>query len=720
MIGAEWLTAREIAAARLPGLPHSKRKVNALARRGDWLAAKAADGSPLARRRNGKGGGLEFHVSLLPQVSRGRLEARAAREKPAETVARDLELMGARDLSRRDARLFVLARADDLARARPDLARRQADEAYAALYAEAAAAPDWVRAWVRSVSRASLERWRRSRDQHRLDLVAGRHSLRQGTRQIERALAGDIATFIGALIVKQPFLTAAHVRGIVAGKYGEAFTELPSTRAFQRFMKAWKCDNAVALRKAVDPDGFKSAARLSGSNANDHVRALNQLWEIDASPADVMLKDGRHSVYAVIDIWSRRGLVHVTKTPKTEATLELIRRAIIEWGVPRSIKTDNGSDFTSKRFVGALNALAIGHETSQAFSPEQKGTVERFIGTLQRGLMRLLPGFVGHSVADRKTIEARKSFAQRLGESDEQMFRVDITSAELQTYCDRWADEDYAHAAHDGLAGLTPFAKAASWTGTIDRIENLRALDLLLAPVAQGGGWRQATKQGLKIDGAWYIAPELDPGARYFCRQDPADMGRVHCFGSETGNDYVTTAVAPERAGLDPRDMVRLARARQAELLAAKIAEEKKIARRIKPRDMIHWYQHGKRAEAAKLAQFPRRSQAYESEALAAAAAALAANDEPSAVAAVPAGDGAAPEHQTRTLAPAPTNIVALPETPERRFARALAIEACLATGETVDAEELLWLGSYRTTAQYRSFKYMAENFGRDRASENG
>ncbi|WP_425646786.1 hypothetical protein [Agrobacterium leguminum] len=51
-------------------------------------------------------------------------------------------------------------------------------------------------------------------------------------------------------------------------------------------------------------------------------------------------------------------------------------------------------------------------------SPEQKGHVERIIKTFQHEVGPQLSGYIGHSVADRKAIEGRKSFAQRLGADD--------------------------------------------------------------------------------------------------------------------------------------------------------------------------------------------------------------------------------------------------------------------------------------------------------------
>ena len=74
--GKTWFTAAEIADLALPGLPKSKRKVNERADKEDWKAAISKAGLPLARMRKGRGGGLEFHVSLLPSSAQAELVAK--------------------------------------------------------------------------------------------------------------------------------------------------------------------------------------------------------------------------------------------------------------------------------------------------------------------------------------------------------------------------------------------------------------------------------------------------------------------------------------------------------------------------------------------------------------------------------------------------------------------------------------------------------------------
>ena len=50
----EWLSASEIAALGLPGLPVNKRNINVMAQREGWN-----NRSDLCRERTGRGGGLE-------------------------------------------------------------------------------------------------------------------------------------------------------------------------------------------------------------------------------------------------------------------------------------------------------------------------------------------------------------------------------------------------------------------------------------------------------------------------------------------------------------------------------------------------------------------------------------------------------------------------------------------------------------------------------------
>ena len=714
----KWLSAEQIANLALPELPSSKRAVTRLATREGWASATDRAGHPLARRRDGVGGGWEYHVSLFPHSAKLKLAADALKlEEKANSAApyqAQPEGLTTKDALRRDAKIAIvqLTRAHAL---RAGLAQSIADNLFSTLYnAQDIEADAWIYAAIQKVSSSSIARWRKTLNEGNLHDLAGQYT---NTRKsaLDRAENGKIADYIGALIFKQPHLTAGHIRDLVRAKFGDQFKaddktiNLPPIRTFQRFITTWRKENATSLKKLTDPDGFKSTHRLSGTNMNAHVMRLNQLWEIDASPADVLCNDGRQNLYVVIDIYSRRMMASVSKTPRTQASLLLIRRAIMAWGVPEELRTDNGADFVSYQFKRAMNSLSIEQDVTAPFSPEQKGTVERAIGTLQRGFMPLLPGFIGHSVADRKQIEARKAFSARLGEKDDKAFCVDLSAEELQDKLNIWCADKYGHNQHRGINKETPFQRAAAYTGTIRRIENERALDLLLSPIAGKNGTRKATKYGIKFDGAHFISELLMPGQNVFIRLDPADMGRVYCFESEVGK-FICEAICPDRLGVDPAAAVALARRRQSAHVKEQTAAIRREARNIKPRDMIDDVLRQSAEEAGVLTQFPTPSDPHATPSLEEAAIAL--SEERMRSELTPEQQAAHDKLKSELQVEDNGNVHELPETPKQRFKRAFYIKQAIDAGEDVDPDDARWFGGYEGTSEYRSHLKNFEDFG--------
>jgi hypothetical protein len=706
-----WLTASDIAALELPGIPKGAGAARAFITRHEWHLHPT-----LARPRSGRGGGLEFSIDLLPADARSALVARYVDpvELPAaiaREAAREPEAnwIGGRPAEARDARLALLAAADRFA-AQSALLRKRADQHFCDCYnLGRLSIAAWIVKEVKSVTPRTLKRWRKfSRAGQRSKLAVDRSASRKGTGILDRANGGAVKTFILALIAKQPQLTAHHIRALTAERYNEFViagrtVKLPPVRTFQNTLKAWRADYRVEIEAIRNPDGFKSRIRFSARNGHPACR-INELWQIDASPADVLTTDGRYSLYLCEDIYSRRLIGLVSKTARASGVGLLIRKAILSWGVPERIKTDNGSDFVARETQRLFAALAIEHETAAPFSPEQKGHIERAIGTLQRGLMRTLPGFIGHSVADRKVIENRKAFAARLGETPEDTFQVALTATDLQKRVDEWCADVYGRAPHAGLSGQSPFAVAAMSAAAVRRIDDIRALDMLLAPVAGKDGLRTITKTGLRIDGAHYLAGFLTVGDTVLVRMDPADLGRVFVFEPD-GLTFLGEAVSPELAGIDPARAIHAVRAEQKRLIDERMAPVKREARRIRATDLAPAIHRQALADAGTLVEFPKATENHDTPALAAAR---------------QAGRDNAPVHspeivalsaRLRAEAAAPDNVAPLrvQETPHQRWNRARGIERALEQSESVDAADLIWLGGYRTGPEYRGFKLTYE-----------
>ena len=712
-----WHTAQELAELGLPGVPSTRGKVLALAEREGWRESPSH-----ARDRAGRGGGMEFHIALLPPPARLALLKGVAGEVRLEAPQQIAAGIGSDE---RDARLAALKLAAAFKQA-SGLPAATADAFFAESWnAGQIEAPEALRKHLRSLSARSLARWRAARREGAIDrLKVDRGAARRGTGVLERADEGRVKVRVLALHVAQPHLTADHIRTLISKYYGETLplkdgemAPLPSIRTFQLALKAWLKTDKVALTALINPDRYKSHYALAGRGSYRHVTQLNQLWMIDASPADAMLVNGRHSVYVAIDVFSRRLKIVVTKTPRSAAVQLLMRSTILAWGCPYAVKTDNGSDFVAQDTQRLFNALEIEPITSAAFSPEEKAFVERAIGTFQRDLCPLLPGFVGHNVADRKAIEERKSFAARLGEDDASTFKAELTAEELQSYCDEWAESRYAHRKHSGLKGKSPFEVASASRTPIRTVEE-RALDVLLMPVAGGGGRRIVTKSGIRIDHFHYLCPAVLPETEVLVRMDPADKGRALLF-DPAGQMFLGEAICAELAGIDPIAFVAAAQAERKRIVDERMAEVKAEARRISRGPRLVDLLLRREAEASgKLVSFPSRKQAHSTPAIAAALEVDAPRPEPAAANAeeqrLAAEIAAEMQAANSMVQPRPSNIAALPrvETPGQRYRRAIALRARIEAGEAVAASDAVWLGGYETTAEFKAQRTIADEFG--------
>ncbi len=691
------LSAAEMAG--LPDMPGTERGVQLLARRNSWAGQRRAGTKA-----------TEYPIDVMPPTARAAYVGRhidaieiptsVAHDAAAEPDAVDVKGSAA---TARDARLAVLALADKIARD-AGIGQKRADRQLCDLYATGQLElAGWISEEIKSVTPRTLARWRaHAKAGQKSRLAVDRAAARRGTGVLDRANDGELKLHILALVAKQPQLTAHHIRSLVADRFprvavGDRVVDLPPIRTFQEALKRWRDEYRVELESIRNPDGFKSKMRFAARVAHPATR-LNEVWQIDASPADVLTTDGRYTIYVCEDIFSRRMIALVSKTARAAAVGLLIRKAILAWGVPERIKTDNGSDFIARTTQRLFASLLIEHEKSAPFSPEQKGHVERAIGTMQRGLMRTLEGFIGHSVADRKVIENRKAFSQRLGEAPEDMFQVALSAAELQQRVDDWCADVYGRAPHAGLKGQTPFAVAAMAAGKVRRIEDVRALDMLLAPVAGKDGLRTVTKTGIRIDGAHYIGGFLNVGESVFVRMDVSDMGTAYVYEPD-GETFLGIAIAPEIAGINPAVAIAKARAEQKAYINERMADVKKEARRIKAKDFASAIHRQALADEGKLIEFPRQDIAHDSPALSAA---RAAHTEDTARHA----DGIAELAAQLREEAAPANVKPLrpAETAHQRWNRARAIEARIQRNEYVEQDELIWLGGYREGPEYRGF----------------
>ena len=97
-----------------------------------------------------------------------------------------------------------------------------------------------------------------------------------------------------------------------------------------------------------------------------------------AGPIDPVAKDGYKYALSFVDDYTGINIVYFLK--QKSDTLEATEKFLSDtapFGKIRRLRSDNGSEFTSKNFKSLLRKNAIKHEMSAPYSPHQNGTVER-------------------------------------------------------------------------------------------------------------------------------------------------------------------------------------------------------------------------------------------------------------------------------------------------------------------------------------------------------
>lgn len=711
----EWLTAREIAEAGLRDIPTTKMGVSLLAEREGWNGHPA-----FARSRSGRGGGMEYSYRLLPTLAQIEWTQRhmvvgAPADEPPQSDEGFDPAATERAQRERDARLAIV---DAFTRWSRGLNLRF--NARVQIFTDkyqmgSIRVDDWVKETIPSFGKRSLIRWYSiKRDGKSADLAVDRGLSRKGTGTLDSANNGKVKAFVLALLAQNSHLSALHIRDVTRDEFGDMIAvrggskPMPPVRAFQRLMASLKSTHQVELTKLRNPDLYRSTMAPSGTGTYRYVTEPSTFWMIDASPVDALCLDGRYTIYVCVDVASRDKVLLLSRTPRASAVGLLLRKSILMLGISThglTIKTDNGSDFSATATKRLCTSLGIQLEFSDAYSPEQKGHVERAIRTFQHDVATTLPGYVGHSVADRTEIESRRSFAKRRQETEHETFEVALTGAQLQAYADRWVETE-RHRAREALNGRSPFQVTIAAKTAIRRVDE-RALDVLLMAVAGKDGLRTVTKFGIRINDRRYGTPSILPGAQVFVRMDPLDMGKVYAFTPD-GAQFLGDGICPELAGINPARFLAEVRAAHAELLDRTNRQVKADMKAIaKGPAIIERVLRTRERDLPNVIALPRRREDQSTPQMDAAVDAAA--GEPAAPNLSEAGAAVLARLLAEQAAPADPKVRQLrtEETMHQRFRRALDIEQRLASGHPVSDQERGWLDGYRTSPEYRSMRDM-------------
>ncbi|MBH1830497.1 DDE-type integrase/transposase/recombinase [Stenotrophomonas maltophilia] len=626
------------------------------------------------------------------------VDARVAQRSREQGASAAAGLVGVAK-ARMEAKLDVLARLSAYAQARR-LGQCAALEEFCTAYnaGEIDVAADVRQFAGETVHPVTLRRWKKLVKAQGPAALAGAYGNRKGGGKLDTDPA--MRDFVIGLIADKPHISAKLVREAMLARFPGS-PNLPDESNVRRWLARWKQDNAEAYLAATNPDAWKNRHMAAFGSLSDGITRACQLWMMDSTPADLQLVDGRYTLVGVIDIGWRGFRLHVAKTSSAEAVSQLTRRAILEWGVPESIKMDNGSDYASNRFAQLLTGLQIEPRFSAPFSPWEKGNIERAFRTFSHSLLELLPGYSGHNVAEAQAIRARQSFADRLFKKNT-VVEIKLTAAELQEFCDRWCRDFYAHEQHDGLQGQTPFQRYAQLRDVVPRIGDARALDLLLGE----GRLCTVTKKGLRLDRLNYIAPELATviGQQVLVRIDDADIGRAIVYSNE---QFLCIADCPEVAGVSRREIAIEAKAKQTAAVQEAKAQMRAAKRKANVGDIAREILDHKARQNAALTALPAPNVVHMTPALEAAAEAAIALD----VAEQPAAPAPVVSlEQLASLGRVMREEQSQDETAEDRFRRALAM-LLKPEAERTDIERR-FLKNHTQSAEFLGRWSMFEDFG--------
>ena len=337
--------------------------------------------------------------------------------------------------------------------------------------------------------------------------------------------------------------------------------KLPSYDTVLRFCEKWKRENPLTYEFSQNPDAAKSKYMMSAGSYSEGVKARNQVWELDSTPADIITSDGkRMAVLASLDVHTRRATIHLDERSSSYSIARLLRKSIKRFGVPEMVVTDNGKDYTSNHFAAICQTLGIYQKIVPPFSGDAKPHVERFFRTLSSDLFEGLDGYIGHNVAERAALTAQKSFedkqasmeqfrkASKKGFTEKWKFKkenlgielkITMTAKELEVWVDRWNARIYEQRAHAGLGKRKPIDVWNNCSFPVKAIADPRMLDILTGEHFK----RRVGKEGIRIDNAHYIHEKLIPYAgEHVLIITPEDYGHIFVFSL----DYMPICIAED------------------------------------------------------------------------------------------------------------------------------------------------------------------------------
>jgi hypothetical protein len=346
----EFFSAAELAEMGLPGLPGDKRSIARRAQEERWSSRTGADGALLVRPRQGRGGGVEFHFSLLPGAAQIELARRGIVTPAIEEAKADSSIGSWQWLERQPDRVrstaeFRLKVVSEIELLEGSGMTRSAALAEASRLHEIGKSTLW--SWLALVEGIAPA--------NRLPALAPRRT--GGGR--EAAMDEDLWTIFKSDYLRpaEPTLTSCYRRTAKIAE--ERGLSMPSERTFRRRLEREIDPGILTLRRKGE-----EALRRSIPAQRRHVTDLHALEcvNIDGHKFDVFVtpppgsksdKPLRPVMVALQDVRSSKIVAFRIGESESAALARLAFADLFrDFGIPRHCVLDNGRGFASKWITG--------------------------------------------------------------------------------------------------------------------------------------------------------------------------------------------------------------------------------------------------------------------------------------------------------------------------------------------------------------------------------
>lgn len=416
-----------------------------------FVKAAGWDGSPLCRKRAGRGGGLEYHFSLIPDMLRTAIDAIVVKSSmvaviKAETEAdrRKLAALKSASLASRhravmEARAEILTSIDGYAvsmgqtrawgiarflEAQVALADRQETEAKRdrgeiLTHHEAAglaqpltltAAKGFHRSPERlqiandrkataRIGRSTIYEWFAARGK------GGVVALSPAPTKEQQPIPSGFSDFLKFYALpSKPSISDAHGEYLKAVEQKSGVQNMTVTLSQVRHILRERLSN---IEKNCGREGLLTLrSRMAYVTRTDDDMWPTTIYSADGKTFDAEIADPvtklpiRPEITTVIDIVTRKVVgISLARSENQRSVAEALRNACVSCGIPAIFYTDRGpgyrNDAMDADVSGLMGRLGITKQHAAPYGSQAKGRIERPNGTIWNTLAKRLPTYIG-------------------------------------------------------------------------------------------------------------------------------------------------------------------------------------------------------------------------------------------------------------------------------------------------------------------------------------